>query len=203
MTGRIKSLSAGSESGYIKAEHGLSVYFNSSSVLAYDVACLAVGQMVTFDLEGGDRLRAVNVCVQRQHETPRPAPEKRREPTDLRYMGFEQVGSERAYKFDCLWPGKEATLFVVTADLALFRKHHVDIQDGPALCLHVLVSELEAAGSTQRLPSKRSLTDENMLAHIASRPAPRAKTRPKRGPAAHSAPRVESEQQSRKQTAAS
>lgn len=186
MTGRIKMLSGENASGFIKAENGLSVHFDSSAVLAYDAIRLAVGQLVTFDLEGGNCTKAVNVCVQRQHPVPH-AEEKRLESIRLRYMGFEQSESIRAYRFERISAGTETKTFIVTTDLALFRKHHVGIQEGPALCLHLLTGELNAADAAHRPPSQCSLTDRDMLAHLASRPVPRTKPGPKRMPHASAA----------------
>ena len=65
MTGTIKSLGGVGESGFITAEDGLNVGFCPTSVLAYDAASLAVGQLVSFDLENGRGLKALNVSVQR------------------------------------------------------------------------------------------------------------------------------------------
>src|SRR5450759_100963 len=61
MTGTIKSLGGATESGFITTENGLNVGFCPTSVLAYDVASLAVGQLVSFDLESGRSLKALNV----------------------------------------------------------------------------------------------------------------------------------------------
>ena len=65
MTGTIKSLDVGSASGVITAEGGLSVGFSPSAVLAYDVPSLALGQVVSFDLEDGRSPKALNVLLQR------------------------------------------------------------------------------------------------------------------------------------------
>ncbi|MGD0201064.1 MAG: hypothetical protein ABSD27_09990 [Bryobacteraceae bacterium] len=178
MTGRIKSLSASSASGLIAAENGLSVHFQPSAVLAYDITCLAVGQLVTFDLAGGIWPRATNVCVLRQHHLAVTAG-KHPEGLCLRYMGFDQNGSIRAYRYDRVSPGEGIRTFVVNADLALFRKHRVGVQDGPALCLHALTAELGAAGSPQQAKCERVLTDQDMLAHLARRPVPTTRPRPR------------------------
>jgi len=180
MTGKINMLSSEDSSGSIKAENGLRVHFDSSSVLAYDAACLEVGQLVTFDLSGHDR-KAVNVCVHKQNASTQAA-EKRRENPSLRYMGFEQTESIRAYMFEQVTPGETTRGYLVIVDLALFAKHHVGIQDGPALCLRLLMDELAAAGEGRQPPLRRSLTDQHMLAHLASRPAPKTKPGPRRTP---------------------
>jgi cold shock CspA family protein len=180
MTGRIKSLSSGNGSGLIAGDNGVSAHFLSSAVLEYDVTCLAVGQMVTFDLESdGPPTMAVNVCVQRQHRLPL-TPSRHQESDPLRYVGFRQVGCTREYKFERLKPGEPTETLVVAVDMALFRKYRVGIQEGPGLCLR----ELETGPATPGL--RHALTDRNMLAYLASRPAPRPKPRhipPPRHPA--------------------
>jgi cold shock CspA family protein len=179
MNGRIKSLSTGNASGFIAGDDGLNVYFQSSAVLAYDIAGLAVGQLVSFDLEGGKWLRAMNVCVHREHQVPR-APEKHPLSVRLRYMGFEQVGSLRSYRFDRISPGEEKKTFVVTTDLALFLKHHLRIQEGPALCLHLLSEDMGALGPAAWPLLQCQLTDRDILAHLAAQPVPAARRGHKR-----------------------
>ena len=179
MTGTIKSLDSGSGSGVITAEGGLFVGFCPSAVMAYDLPVLAVGQVVSFDLDGGRYPKALNVCVQRRPQAF-SAQEKRLETPRPRYIGFENKGNIRAYLFEELTQGVEKRTFTVDADLALFIKHHVGMQEGPALCLHVLVDELEALGAAALRSVQFSLTDREMLAHLARRPVPRAKYGSKR-----------------------
>lgn len=187
MTGKIKSLSAGSASGSITAEDGVTVYFHSSGVLAYDIASLSVGQLVAFDVEGGGCPRATNVYVLRPHPVA-DAPAKRQPILQLRYMGFDQTESIRAYRFQRAAPGEATKTFIVTTDLALFRKHRVGIQEGPALCLQTLAAHLAVADSIPRPPLPCALTDQDMLAHLASRPAPAKRSRHKPPPRPHPAP---------------
>jgi cold shock CspA family protein len=163
-------LAAGNGSGFITADNGLSPRFLASSVLAYDVTCLAVGQLVTFDLDDDDETMATNVCVQRQHRIP-ITPGKLRENAPLRYVGFKQAGAMREYRFERVAPGEPTQTVVVSADLALFRKHHIGIQDGPALCLRAL----EGGAGMQHL--RQALSEADVLAHLSSRPAPRARPR--------------------------
>src|SRR6266567_3149297 len=146
MTGRIKNLSAGSDSGFIEAENGLRFHFDSCAVLAYDMTYLAVGQLVTFDLEAGGNPKAVNICLQRSHAATHS--EAKRKETTLRYVGFDQTKGIRTYRFERTSVGEETETFAVTTDVALFTKHHIGIQEGPALCLHVLVVGLETPPAT-------------------------------------------------------
>jgi cold shock CspA family protein len=187
MTGRIKSWSAGSASGLITAENGVSVHFHSSAVLAYDIISLTVGQFVSFDLESGNCPRAANVCVLRHHHIAGVLA-NRQGTEQLRYMGFDQTESIRAYRFERVSPGEGTQTFIVTTDLALFRKHCVRLQEGPALCLHMLTAELLGADSIPRPPLQRALTDQDMLAHLASRPVPASRPRPKLTPRPHPVP---------------
>lgn len=181
MTGTIEKLSDGSTSGFIKAENGLSVQFDSSAVLAYDAARLAVGQLVTFDVENGIHPLATNICV---HKQPGAVDDGKRRPENVRpprYMGFEQMGRIRAYRFVRLSLHEETQIFFVSADLDLFTKHHIGIQEGPGLCLAVLVAEYDAA-SCRHQAKVRDLTDTDMLAHLAQRPVPAPRHQPRRTP---------------------
>jgi cold shock CspA family protein len=174
VTGIIKSLDLTSASGVITAEDGLIVGFPLSAVMAYDLPVLVVGQVVSFDLEGGRRPKASNVYVQGPAQ-PVNAHGGRLGTARLRYIGFEHRGNMRAYLFERLSPGLEKRTFTVDADLALFAKHHVRMQEGPALCLHLLADELNVAGAAAWTSCQCSLTDREMLAHLASLPVARAK----------------------------
>jgi hypothetical protein len=179
MTGRIRSLDVATGSGVIMSEDGLIVGFSPSAVLAYDIPTLAIGQAVSFDLEDGRCPKALNIYVQWASQTAN-AKERRPQITRLRYIGFEHKGNIRAYLFEGLTPGTEKRTFAVSADLALFTRHHVGMQEGPALSLHLLVEELEAEGTASPASFKCSLSDREMLAYVASRPVPRSKLGPKR-----------------------
>lgn len=183
MTGTIRSLDAASASGVITAQDGEAVGFPLSAVLAYDLPVLAVGQTVSFDIEGRRQPKALNVYVQRPPQSVK-ARGGRPEETHLRYVGFEHRGSVRAYLFDGLTPGAEKRRFAVDADLGLFAKHHVGVQEGPSMCLHLLAAELGISDAAAWTSLQCSLTDRDMLAHLASRPVRRAKYGPKRTPPA-------------------
>jgi len=54
---------------------------------------------------------------------------------ELRYMGFQQKQNRRLYRFDMNDAGTKSSIpHVVSVDMELFLKHHVGIQEGPALC---------------------------------------------------------------------
>jgi hypothetical protein len=85
---------------------------------------------------------------------------------DLRYLGFDQKRNTRAYRFDRLAKGESPARFVVTADLALFLKHQIGFQEGPALCAHKLAADLH--------PGDHQLTDADLLAYANARAAARS-----------------------------
>ena len=173
MTGRIKSLSALSPSGFISAASGQDVYFHSSEVLPPGAGGLAVGQLVTYDIGGGKWPSAINVRIPAEPQAA-PRVSERHPPTYLQYMGFEQTGSTRAFRFRRVIRGEETREFVVRAELDLFGKHHVGIQEGPALSLRLLSEGADCAAP--------ALTDEDMLAHVARRAAARKPHGSKRNP---------------------
>lgn len=169
MTGRIKLLSAGSDSGVIESETGARLYFDASAVLAYDAANLSVGQLVTFDSENGIGRKAVNICVQRPH-TAAPVEKKRKE-SMLRYVGFEQTKAVRTYRFERTSFGEDTETFAVTTDVTLFTKYRVGIQEGPSLCMRLLAVGLDETAASQ----PRALTEEDFVSHLASKPVPSAR----------------------------
>jgi len=189
MTGRIKALGRGNSSGVIRAENGRSVPFDSSALLAYDVGCLAEGLLVTFDMEGGYGPRAVNVCVHKEHVARRPALPGQHSAC-LRYLGFEQAQNVRAYRFERLLPGEETTTLLVTADMTLFARYHVALQEGPGLCLHLLLAaepDAPAQQITRPQAGNHTLTEQDILAHMAAHPASGNRARRKRATAASAA----------------
>ena len=137
MVGRISALGSATLFGIIKADNGLSVPFDRSQVMAYDMTGLAVDQLVSFDIENGASPKAMNVCVRKEQQAA-VHNEGRNDPVRLRYMGFEQRGVARIYRFDQVAIGADAIHMVVEVPMALFTEFHVGIQDGPALCLNVL-----------------------------------------------------------------
>ena len=81
----------------------------------------------------------------------------------FRYIGFDQHENARTYKFDRAEDKQPAVRLVVTADLALFLKHHVNIQEGPSLCARKLNADQTALGQHDY-----ELTDEDLLAFTAA-----------------------------------
>jgi cold shock CspA family protein len=188
MTGRINSLSVLSPSGFLTADNGVNLYFDASAVLPDRGAGLAIGQAVTFDLDGSKPPSAVNVRVTARVDSTRRVTKSNPDGSHLQYMGFQHVGSIRVYRFKRVTRGEETREFVVNADLALFAKHHVGIQEGPALCLNRLLSATADLSGATVWPPSQSLDDQDMLALLARRPVPGAKASSKRFRDASQAP---------------
>ncbi len=84
----------------------------------------------------------------------------------LRYMGFEQAKAVRVYRFDRIEERVPTIRYTVTADLALFLKHHIGIQEGPTLCARKLTTDLESPQQCEHI-----LTNDDLLAYVMARTA--------------------------------
>jgi hypothetical protein len=62
---------------------------------------------------------------------------------EVRYLGFDQRENSRVYRFDVRTDGRLTKQASVTADLAVFYKHRVGIQEGPFLSRNKLTADLE------------------------------------------------------------
>jgi hypothetical protein len=94
---------------------------------------------------------------------------------ELRYLGFQQRQSARAYQFEVVKKGETSKRFTVTVEMGLFLKHRVGIQEGPALSANKLVADLEKS-----LEGEHELTSDDLHAHASARAlaeATRAATR--------------------------
>jgi hypothetical protein len=89
---------------------------------------------------------------------------------ELRYLGFDQLRSARAFRFEILVKGAGAREAVVTADMALFLQYHVSVQDGPTLCAGKLAADLE-----NQIEGEHVLTADDLRLHSESRAAADAK----------------------------
>ncbi len=84
---------------------------------------------------------------------------------ELRYMGFQQKKNRRLYRFDMNDAGTKSSIpHVVSVDMELFLKHHVGIQEGPALCAQKITADLEADRQ-----GDHELTNDDILAYATDR----------------------------------
>ena len=90
----------------------------------------------------------------------------------IRYSGFDQRDNTRSYVFQYIVLGEKAKPIVVTVEIPLFLTHQIRIQDGPALCLHTLMLEINGLDFPPTGTLRRQLTAQDVLAYLASRPLP-------------------------------
>ncbi len=83
---------------------------------------------------------------------------------ELRYLGFDQTQNTRAYRFEGLTKGEPTVQFVVTADLDMFLRHRIGIQEGPGLCARKLASDAQTPH-----PENVALTNEDLAAMVDAR----------------------------------
>ena len=163
MTGKIEVLCAHNNAGSIRSIDGVLVRFHLSEVVSGDASDMAVGHNVTFDMERGGSPRAFNIRMEKRrtrdhdHEKLWQA---------IRYVDFDQNGNVREYKFERVSVNGESVGAIVSADVSLFSKHHVGIQDGPMLCLRLVMAEIDGSSATGQSPFRRSLTDQDMIYHL-------------------------------------
>ena len=181
MTGIIVNLSGDRLSGTIMGEDGVPVRFESDAVLAHDAIRLEAGKAVNFEISTHHRTRAVNVSVR---AIPTANLRDGRTPAQpLRYMGFEQKAGVREYHFQRTLPGEMSVGYIVTSEVALFTRHRVALQEGPALCLLRLNSELERVGADPTRVNHCCLGEREMLEYLSSRPVPTKHHSHRPGPA--------------------
>ncbi|RPJ57275.1 MAG: hypothetical protein EHM23_21065 [Acidobacteria bacterium] len=165
MTGRIEVLATAQKPGRIITSNGPNRFHYSYQLLPSRTR-LRVGRMVTFDLERDNSDAAVRVCPMEQEDSFLAGLGGHAE---VRYQGFEQKNDVRSFKFRAGRTGEEDQEVVVTADLALFRKHGITIQEGPALCLRFVEAELQQRSLSESGAWRRTLTEKELIAHMAHR----------------------------------
>ena len=167
MIGRIKNMSASSRSGFIQAENG-QTFAHRRKALAGSLA-LTVGQAVSFELQSGHWPKASNVHLFEDRHMPHIPENRPLAAIQLRYVGFDQDQQTRSFRFHATVAGEETRDYVVTADVRLFQKHHVGIQEGPALCARILLAQLAAANDHRPRSMRAVLSEKDLVAHVASR----------------------------------
>jgi hypothetical protein len=113
---------------------------------------------------GDERWRAINDArAARRPRSETVAP--------IRYLGFDDAAGTRIFKFGRLPSHDGMEIFVVNMAVAMFLKHKISFQDGPAMC-----SAIMAAGAE---PKDYWVTDNDSLEFISRRPV-KAERKPPR-----------------------
>ncbi len=141
MTGTIVALLSAGRTGSIRTSDGSRLSFTAEAVLG-DFDTLAIGHRVSFCVEQNGVSRTATRVF---HEPMRMLVPNKRPDTepDLRYAGFRQAEGVRTYRFDAVTLGKPVQHSILL-DTSLLIKHHIGMQEVPALCVKKVISDLRA-----------------------------------------------------------
>ena len=100
----------------------------------------------------------------------------------IQYNGFTQLNNVREFNFQFVSPGQENRTILVTADLSLFSKYHLGLQEGPLLCLRKLSCECYALASVEQRLSHCELSDADVCSFAAGLECQKKKKTHRRSP---------------------
>jgi hypothetical protein len=93
----------------------------------------------------------------------------------LVYMGFTQEAALRCFHFQrVLTQARLANLpkivqFTMKADMSLFMRYRIPVQEGPALCLQILTNTLAGFEEDSVLPASYAITSEHLSSFASAR----------------------------------
>ncbi len=93
----------------------------------------------------------------------------------LVYMGFTQEAALRCFHFQrVLTQARLANLpkiveFTMKADMSLFMRYRIPVQEGPALCLQILTTTLAGSEEENVLPASYAITSEHLSSFASAR----------------------------------
>jgi hypothetical protein len=93
----------------------------------------------------------------------------------LVYMGFTQEASLRCFHFQrVLTQARLANLpkvvqFTMKADMSLFMRYRIPVQEGPALCLQILTDTLSGSDENTVFPESYAVTTEHLSTFASAR----------------------------------
>jgi hypothetical protein len=87
-----------------------------------------------------DRVKAICDARSARRRVPEPGP--------VRYLGFDDGGGHRTYKFARLPPADDAKTYAVRVPQTLLAEHNLSLQDGPAFCVAIMAANPEPADYT-------------------------------------------------------
>jgi hypothetical protein len=89
---------------------------------------------------GDDRVKAICDARSARRRAPEPGP--------VRYLGFDDGGGHRTYKFARLPPAEDAKTYAVRVPQTLLAEHNLSLQDGPAFCVSIMAANPDPADYT-------------------------------------------------------
>jgi hypothetical protein len=97
---------------------------------------------------------------------------------EMAYMGFTQEASIRHFRFECqielprpAAAPRKVIHFVVSAEMSLFLRYRIPIQDGPAICRRMLIEVTGRIPEGDVIPTSFSVLEPYMASLAAARTA--------------------------------
>jgi hypothetical protein len=93
----------------------------------------------------------------------------------LVYMGFTQEAALRCFHFQRVLTQARLTnlpkivQFTLKADMSLFTRFRIPVQEGPALCLQILTDALAGSDETAVAPASYAVTPEHLSTFASAR----------------------------------
>ena len=93
----------------------------------------------------------------------------------LVYMGFTQEAALRCFHFQRVLSQSrlsslpKSELFTLKADMSLFMRYRIPVQEGPALCFRILTSALEGIEEGADTPLSWAITSEHLSSFASAR----------------------------------
>ncbi len=168
MKGAVVYFDMHSGSGVLDGHDGVRLRFAASGVFS-------AGQKVQYKFLGGMPPQAVEVEAEIEPAATAISEQRRQELCRLRFLGFESRGPQRLYRFERIVPGQSNANLTVLADLALFARYRIGIQEGPELCLKKL------NGWSGCAPVEIELTEADLKIFVEERLAAQARRAENRG----------------------
>jgi len=97
---------------------------------------------------------------------------------DLAYTGFTHKAGIRCFRFECqihpprplVTPGRTVQ-FVVKADMSLFTRYSVPIQEGPSICRGILADAIAGVEANDLVSASYSVKEMHVSSFAAARSA--------------------------------
>lgn len=95
---------------------------------------------------------------------------------DMAYVGFTQDASLRHFRFECQIHSprpsgnpRKVVQFVVSAEMSLFLRYRIPIQDGPAICRGILIEATATIPESEIVSASYSVLETYMASLAAAR----------------------------------
>lgn len=97
---------------------------------------------------------------------------------DVAYMGFTQDAGIRCFRFERIIEAqrqlgnpRRTVQFMISADMALFLRHGVPIQEGPAICRGVLAEATAGTSEKDLVPASYFVAEAHLASFAAAKVA--------------------------------